>query len=114
MDVCSAPGGKTSHIAEHLSNTGRVIGRDKYEHKIRLVERTRNRLGLENIKTEIYDGLKLDKDLIGKVDYCLLDGPCSALGTIGRSPEIKYRRSQEDIEFLIGEQRKLLEISASM
>lgn len=113
LDLCSAPGGKSGHIGELMKNTGIVIARDKYKHKIDLIEKNINRLELENVKCELHDGLKLDKELVNKVDYCLLDAPCSALGTIRRSPEIKWTREEEAIKELVNLQRELLDITSN-
>ncbi|NLY47151.1 MAG: 16S rRNA (cytosine(967)-C(5))-methyltransferase RsmB [Tissierella sp.] len=97
LDVCSAPGGKSTHMAQYMNNKGKIISRDIFDHKIRLVEENSKRLGIEIINVENYDALDKDQGLIGKVDYLLLDAPCSGLGLIRRKPEIKWNRSQEDI-----------------
>lgn len=55
LDACSAPGGKTTHLAEIMKNTGNIIACDIYEHRIKLVEENAKRLGITNIKTKIKD-----------------------------------------------------------
>lgn len=100
LDVCSAPGGKSTHMAQYMNNKGMIISRDVFDHKIQLVEENANRLGIDIIKTENQDALNRDEDLIGKMDFLLLDAPCSGLGLIRRKPEIKWNRVREDIEGL--------------
>ncbi|WP_455538450.1 16S rRNA (cytosine(967)-C(5))-methyltransferase RsmB [Terrisporobacter sp.] len=108
LDVCSAPGGKTTHIATLMNNTGKVVSRDIYEHKLKLISASSKRLGLTNVGVEEFDGIKLDKDSISKFDYVLADVPCSGLGIIRRKPEIKYKEKEEFRE-LPPIQKKILE-----
>lgn len=111
LDVCSAPGGKSTHIAQLMKNKGRVISRDIFDHKIKLIEENKKRLGINIIDAEVYDALKLDDSLVGRVDYCLVDAPCSGLGLIRRKPEIKWNRSEEDIKKLNNLQLGILDIA---
>ena len=95
LDVCSAPGGKTTHLATLMNNTGKVVSRDIFEHKLKLIQSTVDRLGLKNVDVESFDASVLDKDSIDKFDYVLADVPCSGLGIIRRKPEIKYKEKAE-------------------
>lgn len=95
IDICSAPGGKTTHIATLMNNTGKVVSRDIYNHKINLIKNSVNRLGLKNVTVELFDALNLDKESVEKFDYVLADVPCSGLGIIRRKPEIKYKEKDE-------------------
>lgn len=95
LDICSAPGGKTTHIATLMNNTGKVIARDVFDHKLKLIQNTVDRLGLTNVEVEKFDALKLDENSIDKFDYVLTDVPCSGLGIIRRKPEIKYKAKTE-------------------
>ncbi len=108
LDLCSAPGGKSTHMAELMGNKGKIISRDIYDHKLNLVRENSTRLGVCIIETEILDALELDKSLLGKVDYCIVDAPCSGLGIIRRRPEIKWNRKEEDIKGLVQIQTKIL------
>ncbi|MCC3867312.1 16S rRNA (cytosine(967)-C(5))-methyltransferase RsmB [Terrisporobacter mayombei] len=108
LDVCSAPGGKTTHMATLMNNTGQVVSRDIYEHKLKLIKASCKRLNLTNVDAQEYDGLSLDKDSIGKFDYVLADVPCSGLGIIRRKPEIKYKE-KEEFRDLPPIQKKILE-----
>lgn len=109
IDVCSAPGGKSTHIAQNMNNTGYILSRDIYPHKIKLIEENINRLGIKNIQTEVYDALKRDVSMIEKFDYGLIDAPCSGFGLIRRKPEIKLIRKEEDIASLSELQSNMLE-----
>lgn len=95
LDVCSAPGGKTTHLATLMNNTGKVVSRDIFDHKLKLIQSTVNRLGLTNVDIESFDASILDKNSIDKFDYVLADVPCSGLGIIRRKPEIKYKAKAE-------------------
>lgn len=108
LDVCSAPGGKTTHMATLMNNTGQVVSRDIYEHKLKLIKASCKRLNLTKVDVEEYDAMKLDKDSIGKFDYVLADVPCSGLGIIRRKPEIKYKE-KEEFRDLPPIQKKILE-----
>ncbi|MDR7869891.1 MAG: 16S rRNA (cytosine(967)-C(5))-methyltransferase RsmB [Tissierellaceae bacterium] len=100
MDVCSAPGGKSTHMAQLMNNKGMIVSRDIFEHKLELIRENAKRLGIDIINVENYDALKRDDNLIDKMDYLLLDAPCSGLGLIRRKPEIKWNRVEEDISIL--------------
>lgn len=108
LDVCSAPGGKTTHMATLMNNTGQVVSRDIYDHKLKLIKAASKRLGLTNVDVEEFDGMKLDRESIGKFDYVLADVPCSGLGIIRRKPEIKYKE-KEEFRQLPPIQKKILE-----
>lgn len=95
LDVCSAPGGKTTHLATLMNNTGKVVSRDIFDHKLKLIKSNVNRLGLTNVDIESFDASILDKNSIDKFDYVLADVPCSGLGIIRRKPEIKYKEKAE-------------------
>jgi 16S rRNA (cytosine967-C5)-methyltransferase len=108
LDMCAAPGGKTTHIAQKLENTGSVTARDIYSHKMLLIEKNIHRLGLDNVKSEIKDGLNLDESDLGKYDRVLLDAPCSGLGIIRRKPDIKYKLSPQKIHEIVQIQKRLI------
>lgn len=108
LDLCSAPGGKTTHIAQKMNNHGKILARDIYEHKLKLVQENSNRLGIDIIKTEKFDSIELDENLIEKVDYALIDAPCTGLGMIRRRPEIKWNRTENDIANMSDIQYKIL------
>ena len=112
IDVCSAPGGKTTHIAQMMNNKGRVIARDIYDHKLKLINENSKRLGLDIIEIEEYDATKLDENLLEKADYTLVDAPCSGLGLIRRKPDIKWNKRESDIDNIKELQYEILETSS--
>ncbi len=109
LDLCSAPGGKTTHIAELLENTGKVLAFDLHENKLGLIEENCKRLGIENVKLKEMDATKIDVSLIGVGDKILLDVPCSGLGIIKRKPEIKWNKTREELKEIVKVQREIME-----
>lgn len=110
IDVCAAPGGKSLHMAQLLDGTGKVLARDLTEDKVELIEENRQRMGYQNIKTEVFDALILDESLIGKADIVIADLPCSGLGVIGKKNDLKYRITRENIKELSMLQREILKV----
>lgn len=107
IDTCASPGGKTSAIGEMMDNRGKIISCDIYPHKLELIKKQADRLGITIIETKLLDGIKGDKALSGKADKVLADAPCSGLGVIRKKPEIKYKE-QKDIQKLIKVQSDIL------
>ncbi len=109
IDVASAPGGKATHLAQKMNNKGRIIARDIYNHKIKLIRSNAKRLDIDIIEAEKYDALKVDNSLVGRADYCLTDVPCSGLGLIRRKPDIKWNKQNDDIEEICKLQYNIIE-----
>lgn len=110
IDMCAAPGGKTTHIAQLQNDKGRIIACDVHEHKLRLIEESTKRLGIRSIQTRLSDGTKIDNSLVRSADRVLCDVPCSGLGIIRRKPDIKLGRT--DISALPAIQLAILENGA--
>lgn len=110
LDACSAPGGKTTHMAQLMGNRGAIIALDKHASRLEAVERSARRLGAAIIRTKVADAASpLAFAQEGSFDYILCDAPCSGLGVVRRSPDIKYRRTASDIKALAAEQAALLD-----
>lgn len=109
MDLCSAPGGKTTHMAELLNNTGEVLAFDIHEHKLKLIEENAHRLALTNIKTGIMDAAKINSKYINYASKVLIDVPCSGLGIIRKKPEIKWNKKAKELRELVEIQRSIME-----
>lgn len=109
LDLCCAPGGKTTHIGELLNNTGEVLGFDLHENKLELVKENYERLGITNIKLAQMDATKLDAKLVSYADRVLLDVPCSGIGIIRKKPEIKWTKKRKDLKEIVEVQREILE-----
>ena len=95
IDVCAAPGGKATHMAQLLDGTGMVDARDLTEYKVSLMQENKTRLNLSNLKVKVYDATELDESVIDYADIVIADLPCSGLGVIGKKPDIKYNFTKE-------------------
>ncbi|MFJ5769926.1 16S rRNA (cytosine(967)-C(5))-methyltransferase RsmB [Psychrobacillus sp. NPDC093180] len=110
LDMCSAPGGKTTHIAEKMRNTGKLVAMDIHEHKLKLVKENAARLGFDFIETMQMDGRKSSESFPKEsFDRILVDAPCSGLGVMKRKPDIKYTKNEKDFATLKPIQLKLLD-----
>lgn len=109
LDVCSAPGGKTTYMAELMNNRGNIEAWDIHEHRTKLVVQNAERLGISIINTNTKDATKYYEELNEKFDKILLDVPCLGIGVIKRKPDIKWQRKEEDIEEITKIQEKILE-----
>lgn len=112
VDVCAAPGGKTLAMAEKMQSKGCINAFDKYEHKLELIDKQAERLGIDIIKTKCHDSTELFAELTGSADCVLADVPCSGLGVIRRKPEIKYKEDL-DLDELIERQRMILNAASA-
>ena len=92
IDMCAAPGGKTTHIAELMQNRGTIYAFDVYEHKVELIKKNTKRLGIDIIKAKLKDATVFDEALKQSADKILCDVPCTGTGIIRRKPDIKYTR----------------------
>ncbi|MBO1911051.1 methyltransferase domain-containing protein, partial [Microvirga sp. 3-52] len=115
LDMCAAPGGKTTHIAEKMNDDGEVFAHDIHAHKIKLIQSNAERLGLNSIIPKSGDSREL-VNLYGEssFDRILLDAPCSGFGVIRRKPEIKYVKNESDIKGLLTIQAELLDTAEKL
>ncbi|WP_195988887.1 16S rRNA (cytosine(967)-C(5))-methyltransferase RsmB [Clostridium sp. D53t1_180928_C8] len=109
LDLCAAPGGKTTHIAELLEGTGKVHAFDLHENKLSLINENLERLGLNNVEVDVMDATKLDPKYVAYADKVLIDVPCSGLGIIRKKPEIKWNKSRKSLKDLVPTQREIME-----
>lgn len=100
LDLCAAPGGKTTHLSELMDNTGEIVACDKSKGKINLIKENAQRLGCKNISTMINDARVLNDDFINKFDYVLVDAPCSGTGLYRKKPDIKWNKGIDDLKEL--------------
>ncbi len=108
LDVCSAPGGKATHIAQLMENSGRILARDIHPHKLKLIENNVDRLKINIIETQCFNAKELDQNSIEKFDKVLVDAPCSGLGIIRRKPELKFSKKPDDIGEITALQLEIL------
>ncbi len=114
VDLCSAPGGKTTHLAELINDRGLVYAVEIHKNRLQLVEKAARRLGLQSIRTLLADGRNINKQDLSVPMAILVDAPCSGLGVIRRLPEIKWRRRQEDLLKMQALQLELLDAAARL
>lgn len=111
LDACASPGGKTLVLACDLPEGSRVIAADRRPRRVTLLRRSLSRYGLGDVPVVQHDlsaGVPMHD-----LDGVLVDAPCSGLGTIRRDPDIRWRRSEGDLEALARMQQRLLEQAAS-
>lgn len=109
IDVCAAPGGKSSHLAELLDGSGMVEARDLTEYKVGLIEENILRHDLHNMKAVQQDATLFDEASVEKADILICDLPCSGLGVIGRKSDIRYKMTAEKAHDLAVLQQKMLD-----
>ncbi len=110
LDACAAPGGKTAHMAQKMENFGEIFAMDVSRAKLDLVEGACQRLGIKivnTIKGDASRSLPIPQGL--KFDRILADVPCSGFGTLRKNPDLKWRRSEGDIQRLSELQFSILE-----
>ncbi len=90
-DCCAAPGGKSFAAAMALGGRGRIISSDIHDHKVPLMEKGAARLGFDNIHPRQFDATVFDPELEGRVDFALVDVPCSGYGIIRKKPDIREK-----------------------
>lgn len=109
LDACSAPGGKTTYLAELMKNTGNIDAWDLHPHRVKLVEAAAKKLDISIINATVKDATTYSAGLMKRYDKILLDVPCSGLGVIRKKPDIKWTRKPEDILELQKIQMEILE-----
>lgn len=112
LDLCSAPGGKTTHFAEIINDEGEIIAFDVHENKLSLVQANAQRLGIKCIKYDKMDATIFNNSLENSSDGVLIDVPCSGLGIIRKKPEIKYSKDLKGIKDIINIQKDIMKNAA--
>ena len=108
LDMCAAPGSKTTHLAALMDNQGTIDAFDLYKHKITLINDNASRLGATIINAKVGDATNLETFGKKQYDAILLDGPCTGLGVLARKVEIRYHEPSA-MDEIIPIQKKLLE-----
>lgn len=112
LDACSAPGGKTTYLAEIMENEGEILALELHLKRAKLVEENSKRLGVTIIRVEEQDATCYQEKWKEKFDKILLDVPCMGIGVIKRKPDIKWQRTPEDICTITEIQEKILNVCA--
>ncbi|MBL4934950.1 16S rRNA (cytosine(967)-C(5))-methyltransferase RsmB [Clostridium sp. YIM B02515] len=108
LDLCSAPGGKTTHISEIMNNTGKVYAFDVHKDKLSLIKKNADRLAISNIEYGVLDSTTYDEKLNNTADRVLIDVPCSGLGIIRKKPEIKWTKNNNQLKDLVNIQKSIM------
>ena len=111
LDMCAAPGGKTAYIAALMHSRGEVVAIDRFESRLKLLQKNMTRLSVDCVRIVEADALEY-KSL--PFDRVLVDAPCSGSGTLSKKPDIKWKKDLFDIRDLNILQSKLLAKAASL
>ena len=101
LDYCAGAGGKTLAFAHHLENTGQIYLHDVRPHPLLEARKRLNRAGVQNVQFSLSPSQK------GKMDWVVVDVPCTGTGTFRRNPDLKWKFEMSDLENLIQEQREI-------
>jgi 16S rRNA (cytosine967-C5)-methyltransferase len=108
LDTCAAPGGKTTHVAQLMHDTGRIIACDVQPGRLRLLRRNAARLQMTSIVPILADATR-PLPVQDRFDCVLVDAPCSGLAVLRRHPDIKWRRTPADLEKTQAMQLRMLQ-----
>ncbi len=111
LDLCAAPGGKSAYIAGLMHDQGEIVAIDRYEGRVRIVEKNLQRLKIKSVKTIVANALEFNDE---KFDRILADVPCSGTGTLTKKPDIKWKRDLLDLRSMNELQYDLLNKASSM
>lgn len=125
IDLCAAPGGKSSHMAEIMRNSGRILAVDSQSHRLDLLGESMTRLGVSIVEpicadarsvfsADWYTHLPNPMQQVGMADLVLADVPCSGLGLLARKPEIRLNMTYDRIQDLLPLQAEILEHATSL
>lgn len=109
LDMCAAPGSKTTQISALMNNRGSIDALELHEHRAKLILEQAERLGCENINVKHQDANTLDEKYHNYYDCILLDAPCSGYGVLKHKSDIKLHMQPTDMDEIIVMQKNLLE-----
>jgi len=113
LDVCSAPGAKTTYVAQLMKNKGRILSVDYSKRRMNVWREQTIRMGVENAESIIADACN-PLPVNTKADLVLLDPPCTSTGAFGKMPSAKWRVSKRSVDKMAEIQWKMLMNCASM
>lgn len=112
LDLCAAPGGKTTHLAALMEGSGEVVAVERDRRRAGVLARTAERLGAINVRVEVADA-ELPRPSGDTFDRVLVDPPCSGLGTLQAHPDLRWRVTPESIAKMAGAQARMLAAGAA-
>ncbi len=114
LDLCAAPGTKTTQMAEVMEHRGCVVACDVDDRKLGLIRQNAHRLDIDLVQTTLPDGLSHWRERLGRFDVIFVDAPCSNTGVLARRPEARYRFSPQQVQSLVALQAQLLDRAAAL
>lgn len=113
LDLCAAPGGKSTHLAALMNNQGAIDAFDIHPHKVELIKDNAQRLGIQCFTAHVADSRRLPERYQQVADYVLLDAPCSGLGVLAARSDSRFRKEIANIDALAKLSYQLLEAAAT-
>jgi 16S rRNA (cytosine967-C5)-methyltransferase len=110
LDLCAAPGGKTTHLAALTESRGRIVAVERHAGRAEALRRTVARMGASNVEVRTADATEPQEP--GAYDRVLVDPPCSDLGTLAARPDARWRKQPEQLEELAEQQARILRAAA--
>ena len=114
LDICAAPGTKTTQLAEATGDAAKIVATDIDERRLQKVKENVARLGIRSVQIISYEQIERKTRDIGLFDAILLDVPCSNTGVLARRPEVRWRIKRKTPTKLAAVQAKLLTKAASL
>ncbi len=111
LDLCAAPGGKTTHLAALMENEGEIVSVERHAGRAESLRKTAARMGATCVEVVTADARTPPP---GPFDRVLIDPPCSDLGTLASRPDARWRKSPEDVQRLAAIQREILQAAAAV
>jgi len=113
FDMCSGPGGKTTHMAQIMGNKGKIVSFENNRRRLEMVMAESRRLGIKIVSPVLADSRRLNNEYLEKADKILLDAPCSGSGVIRKKPDLKWKKwNKEHLRKLNQIQKELLDTAA--
>jgi 16S rRNA (cytosine967-C5)-methyltransferase len=106
LDLCAAPGGKTTHLAALMGDGGEIVAVERHAGRARALQRTCERMGAQSVRVITADAARFSTD--EPFDRALVDPPCSGLGTLQGHPDLRWRMSPDAIDRLARGQAAIL------
>lgn len=110
-DLCAAPGGKSTHLAQLIKNEGQILALDNDHDRVKLIEANIERLGTSSVQARSGDASKIQ---LPQADKVLVDAPCSGLGVLRHKPDARWSKSLQDISELVKIQKSILLNAATL
>ena len=111
LDLCAAPGGKTTHLAALMADQGEIVAVERHPGRARALARTCARMHADCVRIEVRDAAEMS--VPGRFDRVLVDPPCSGLGTLQSRPDVRWRATPEGIDRLAALQQRILAAGAA-